>query len=328
MRKIAFSVVGCLALAAAIGFVATSGSLGAGDAASSGSGGGVAGSGFDGRATSPEAGPVGDGVTAVSGDTAVAQSVLPGLGGGVDASAGVPLTQIGVSIVKTADLRVAVRQGGFDSAFQTASLVAAKYGGYVESSSTAGVKRRTGDLLIRIPSSRFDEALSDLRALGQVESQTVSGQDVTSQFVDLDARLRTWEAQESALLRLMTRTNSVESTLRVQRELQEVQFRIEQITGQLRVLQNQTDLATIHLAVHEPGALVPLQQSRTAQERPSLAEAWQLALNGLLGVIYAMVVGLGYLVPIAVVGILIGVGYRRFRPRPVAAVPPSSLSHP
>lgn len=317
MRKIALSVIGALALAAVIGFIATSGGLGVGEQASSGGGG---------RASAPGAGPVPDPVRSVSGDTVVAETALPGLDGGVagaalglDASTGIPLTEIGPSIVKTGALRIAVKQGGFNSAFQTASLVAAKYGGYVESSSTAGVKRRSGDLLIRVPSAWFDEAMSDLQDLGQVESQTLSGQDVTSQFVDFEARLLTWEAQESALLKLMARANSVESTLRVQRELQDVQFRIEQIKGQLRVLQNQTDLATIQVAMYEPGAVLPIQQTRAEQERPSLAEAWQLALNGLLGVMYATVVGLGYLVPIAILGLLVGLGYRRFRPRPVAA---------
>lgn len=315
MRKIALSVIGALALAAVIGFIATSGGLGVGEQAGSVGGG---------RASAPGAGPVPDSVRSVSGDTVVAETALPGLDGGVagaalglDASTGIPLTEIGPSIVKTGNLRIAVKQGGFNSAFQTASLVAAKYGGYVESSSTAGVKRRSGDLLIRVPSTWFDEAMSDLRDLGQVESQTLSGQDVTSQFVDFEARLLTWEAQESALLKLMARANSVESTLRVQRELQDVQFRIEQIKGQLRVLQNQTDLATIQVAMYEPGAVLPIQQTRAEQERPSLAEAWQLALNGLLGVMYATVVGLGYLVPIAILGLLIALGYRRFRPRRV-----------
>lgn len=316
VRKIVRSVIGVLALAAVIGFIATSGGRGFGEQASSGGGGG---------ASAPGAGPVPDTVRSASGET-VSAGTPSGLDGGVDGAAlgfdaptGNPLTEIGPSIVKTGDLRIAVKQGGFSSAFQTASLVAAKYGGYVESSSTAGVKRRSGDLLIRVPSTRFDEAMSDLRGLGHVESQTLSGQDVTSQFVDFEARLLTWQAQESALLKLMARANSVESTLRVQSELQDVQFRIEEIKGQLRVLRNQTDLATIQVAMYEPGAVLPIPQTRAEQERPSLAEALQLALNGLLGVMYATVVGLGYLLPIAILGLIVGLGYRRWRPRPVAA---------
>jgi hypothetical protein len=215
--------------------------------------------------------------------------------------------------VKTADLSILVKAGGFNDAFQGASLVAERYGGYVESSSSAGVKYRSGDLLIRVPSDSFEQAMADLVRLGQVQSRSISGRDVTSQFVDLQARLTTWEAQETALLRLMRRANTVPATLQIQRELQDVQFRIEDIKGQLRLLQNQTDLATIQVHLHEPGAATTRIRT-TAEERPSLVEAWSKALNGFLGVLYATVVGLGYLVPITILGLLVLLGYRRLRP--------------
>ena len=305
MRKAALYLVGFLALAAVIGYVATSG-LGSMSATGPAGGGGVA------------AGPVGD-VAGATGTGAAAKapsssqggSALPDLGAGSLGDLG--LTQIGPRIVKTADLSILVKAGGFNDAFQGASLVAERYGGYVESSSSAGVKHRSGDLLIRVPSDSFEQAMANLVRLGQVESRSISGRDVTSQFVDLQARLTTWEAQETALLRLMRRANTVPATLQIQRELQDVQFRIEDIKGQLRLLQNQTDLATIQVHLHEPGAATTRIRT-TAEERPSLVEAWSKALNGFLGVLYATVVGLGYLVPITILGLLVLLGYRRIRP--------------
>jgi hypothetical protein len=216
--------------------------------------------------------------------------------------------------VKTATLEVQVPKGGFDEAFQTAMQVAGRYGGYVQSSSTSGTRVHSGSLTIRVPSTSFDDAMSDLSRLGVPRSRSVSGRDVTSEYVDLNARLRTWEAQEAVLLRLMKRATSVEATLRVQSNLQDVQFRIEQIKGQLRVLENQTDLATIDLSLHEPGAVMPLQQRPLDDERPSLAEAWTKAVDGFLGVLYATVVGLGYLIPVAVIAAAIWFAVRRVRP--------------
>ena len=92
------------------------------------------------------------------------------------------------------------------------------------------------------------------------------------------------------------------------------QFRIEEIMGQLRLLQDQTDLATIQVSIHEPGVAPPPKPG----ERPSLAEAWQEALDGFLGVCYAVVVGLGYLGPIAGLVGLAWLGYRRIATRPAA----------
>lgn len=115
----------------------------------------------------------------------------------------------------------------------------------------------------------------------------------------------------------MWQATSVEATLRVQRELQDVQFRIEQIKGQLRLLDNRTSLATIQVSVREPGAARVEQAA--AGERPSLGEAWERAVNGFLGVIFAIVVGLGYLVPITAVAVAAWFGYRRLRPRPAVS---------
>src|SRR5206468_5183843 len=155
----------------------------------------------------------------------------------------------GPDIVKTARMAVEVKKGGFETAFDAATMIAARYGGYAQDSSVRGTRARSGNLTIRIPAASFEQAMNDLRRLGSVQGQDISGQDVTSEFVDLNARLRTWQAQESVLLRLMRRATSIESTLRVQNELQDVQFRIEEIKGQLRLLESQTSLATIDVSL-------------------------------------------------------------------------------
>ena len=101
-----------------------------------------------------------------------------------------------------------------------------------------------------------------------------------------------------------------DSTLRIQRELQDVQFRIEQIKGELRVLEDRTSLSTIRLSMVETGAPIAIQNDAN-DTRPSLAEAWGKALDGLLGVAYATIVGLGYLVPLTALGLIAWFGYRR-----------------
>jgi hypothetical protein len=240
----------------------------------------------------------------------------PVAGGGLSSVGSLP--PIGPDIVKTAGISIEVKTGGFETAFNAATTIAGRYGGYVEGSSMQGIKAKSGELTIRVPATAFDRAMNDLRGLGSVEGESIAGQDVTSQFVDLDARLLTWQAQEAVLLRLMRRATSIESTLRVQNQLQDVQFRIEQIKGQLRLLENQTSLATIDVSLREVGAVVGVRPMK-AHERPSLGEAWDRAIDGFLGVIFAVVVGLGYLIPLAAIAFAIGFGYHRYRARPASA---------
>ncbi len=300
MRRIALSTVGFLAAAGVLGYVLTSGD-GGNDLARG------LGAGAEPAIAEPAPGEAERG--AVVADQAVASE------GSVSELPQIP--EIGSAVVRTATLSVEVGEQGFDEAFDVATLIAGKYGGYVASSTTAGTDVRRGDLLIRVPSAQFDEALRDLRSLGTVQRQELAGEDVSAQFVDLEARLRTWEAQEAVLLDLMAQARSIEATLRVQRELQDVQLRIEQIQGQLRYLEDRTELATIQVSLHEPGVVIAPQEPST---RPSLAEAWQKALDGFLGVVYSVVVGLGYLVPLAALGLIVALTVRRIlRARPTAA---------
>jgi hypothetical protein len=222
-------------------------------------------------------------------------------------------TAIGPKIIKTASLSVEVKKDGFANAFDSASLVAQKYNGFVVSSSTQGSKSKSGSLLIRVPMQSFDLAVHDLTALGTLDHQSVNGQDVTSQFVDLNARLRTWQSQENVLLRLMNKAHSINDTMQVQRELQQVQFQIEDIKGQLRVLNDQTSLGTIQLDLHEPGVVAapPVEKN----PKPNLGDAWDHAVSGFLGVISLVIVGLGYVLPLAAIGGGVWLGYRKIRSR-------------
>ena len=214
-------------------------------------------------------------------------------------------------VIRIADLSLIVAENGFDDAFDQASLVAKRYGGFVVDSTTEGTQAKAGSLTLRVPSDTFDEAMSDLRGLAEeIDREDVSGTDVTDQFVDLDARLRSWQAQERVLLKLMAKANSINDTMQVQNELQRVRYEIESIQGQLRVLRDQTSLATISVAMHERGAPVAKGEG---DAKPSIVEAWEKAWAGALSVVSAVIVGLGYLLPLGAIALAAWFVIRRFR---------------
>jgi hypothetical protein len=214
-----------------------------------------------------------------------------------------------------------VRKGTFQARFQEAAMVASRHGGYVSSSSTAEANRRSGELIIRVPASEFEATMGELKALGTVKGEQISGQDVTAQFVDLEARLRNWEAQEEVLLRLMRQSKTIEDSLKVQRTLQDVQLAIEEIRGQLRVLADQTDLSTITLSMLEAGAV-----AAKPKEGLTFVRAWRQAIHAIAAVFAAVVIGLGYVLPVVLIAfalLLLWLGYRRLRPRVAAGGTPS-----
>ena len=228
-----------------------------------------------------------------------------GKAGGFDL--GTVMLPTGQSVIKYGDLGVVVEVGGFDAALESANAVAVRYGGFVVSTSVSGGERKSGYISLRVRAADFDRAMQDLRALGEVESESVSGQDVGLQVVDLRARLDAWEAQRDVLLKLLDEAQTVSDILKVQVELQNAQTNIEQLTAELTYLEDQVELSTISVYLREPGA------TEGIEEGPRFGDAWRQMVDAFLTIVFAMIVGLGYVVPIVIVLAAIVWGVRRYR---------------
>ena len=221
-------------------------------------------------------------------------------------SSGLP--DLGLSVIKTATVTIEVGDDELQDTIQNATTTAEKYGGFVVSTN---VSERdddpTGAIVVRVPATRFGDALGDLESLGKVDSEAVSGQDVTQEFVDLQARLRNYSSQEAVLLRLMDRAQSVADTIRVQSELQRVQLEIERLRGRITYLEDQTAMSTIELRIAETGAL--------ADPPGEFEKAWERAKDGLVAVVAGLISSLGVIVPLALLTALVVFVVMRLRPR-------------
>jgi hypothetical protein len=225
------------------------------------------------------------------------------------------LTSVGPKIIKTASISLEIKDQTFEQRAQEAILVASRHGGFVTSSRTSGQKHLSGTMVIRVPASQFELALSELKNLGTLTGEQIAGEDVTAQFVDLEARLRNWEAQEAVLLKLMARSTSIEDSLKVQQSLQDVQLAIQQIKGQLRLITDQTDMSTINLSMAERPAVVAPDRAN------AFVRAWRRGLDATGAVFTAIAIGLGFMAPLLLVALAAGLAwlvFRRLRPRAVA----------
>ena len=210
-------------------------------------------------------------------------------------------------VIRTAELSVVIPREAFDERFGEAVDVAEEQGGFVADSRS---RSRSGSLTLRVPAANFDETLHALRALGTVEVESVHGRDVTADYVDLHANLRIARARREVLLGLMADAVSIEQTIRVQNALDETQLRIEQLQGQLRLLDDRTSLATIGLRLREQGV-----EPESQVEKASIPNAFEQAAAGFVGVIAAIVIGLGYLIPILLLGLVVWFVADRIRRR-------------
>jgi hypothetical protein len=279
-------------LAGGIGWLATSGGLSSDD---SGDGAITAGETGASSATGATGATGGEAVDDQLGDLGAGPSATPAPAPVDDSGAGVEVPADDLSrIIRTAQLGLVIPRESFDARFADAADVASANGGFVQDSVT---RRRSGDLTMRVPAEGFDDALRELRELGDVEVQRIQGRDVTADYVDLRARLSISKARREVLFRLMDTATSIEQTIRVQNALDDTQLRIEEIQGQLNVLDDRTSLATISISLREQG-VAPGGDVDT----PSIPNAFERSVAGFVGVIAAVVVGLGYVIPLALLG--------------------------
>jgi hypothetical protein len=271
---------------------------GAGSSAETTSGGGAASSaGANGSATGSggavfgEAPAVGAIVPAPQDRSAKGDSTATN-GGSIKAE-----NSFGPLIVKTAALTVQIGHDAFDGVVGEANALATRYGGYVVSSEVSGDKRRSGHIVMRVPASQFDPALKGAAGLGggKVTSRAVDGQDVTPEYIDLNARLTNQRAQEQVLLRLMNDATTVTDTIRVQEQLSAVQGQIEQLEGRIRYLRDQASMSTLTMTLTQSGA-VPAPPT----EPNAISQAFRDAGSYALDVVTTVIAGAGLVLPLAI----------------------------
>jgi hypothetical protein len=206
------------------------------------------------------------------------------------------LPSLGPRIVQTASLSLKVPHDRFEETVEEARTLAAGLGGFVVSSSASqGSERRlvSGSLVLRIPQRSYAQAMKALSALGRVEAQEEAGQDVSQEFVDLEARSRHLEAVERQLLQFLNDADGVPAALAVQSRLEDVQLELEQVRGRLRFLDDQVTFATISLHVREL-----VLSAKPQEDGRGIVDSWRSAAHGFVTVVGWIFVGAATVAPL------------------------------
>ena len=180
---------------------------------------------------------------------------------------------------------------------------------------------RTASAQIRVPQAKLDAALQSLKALGSLDRQSITAEDVSTQLVDSQARLKNLRKTETTLLEIMGRSGGVSDVLKVAQELSNVRNQVEQITAQLTALQNQVAYSSIQLNLVEVSVSGRSQPAVGAQ----LNNTWESATSS-FGKFTVDLLQLGIWLMVyspywLVLGAIATFGYTRFKARPVQSNP-------
>jgi len=177
---------------------------------------------------------------------------------------------------------------------------------------------QAANLTLKVPAADFDAAMDRLRALGTPLSEQVSTQEVTEEYVDLDAQVRSLEAVEAQYLRLLERAQRIEEILPLQQRVTEVRTQIDRLKGRMNLLQRRADLSTVSVNLTLPARAG--DPFGVGEPRP--VRTLRLALAGLgaslVGLLDVTIYLLVYLLPLAVVAGVFYFWRRSRRPAPGA----------
>ena len=168
-------------------------------------------------------------------------------------------------IIYSADATVETTE--FDKCTEDLEALLAECGGFVEASSVNGsnyydtargnVSRRTASYTLRIPSDRFGGLMDSLSTLGSVPYTHMYTENVTSQYYDVQARLKALQAQETRLVEMLEIAETVEDIITIEDKLSDVRYRIDALQSNLNNWDRRVSYSTLNLTVKEVQVYTP-----------------------------------------------------------------------
>ena len=175
------------------------------------------------------------------------------------------------------------------------TLAVGQNGLVFQSSTTVRDEKLYATLTLQVPASAFDETMNQLRRMSgvKVESESSTSQDVTEEYVDLQAQAKNLKASEAELVQLMGKATNVSEVMNVQKELTAVRGEIEQRLGRLNYLEKKSSMSSINISLAPAG--IPASKNGSVKGWDAfgvLETAWAGSLKG-LQLLYKVVVTVG-----------------------------------
>lgn len=126
------------------------------------------------------------------------------------------------------------------------------FNGYIVNTTQSGNDENyRSELTVKIPYDKFDNFITKVKELADVRHNNISTQDITEEFIDLEARQNALKLQEERLLEMLVKAESVEELLKVENELSRVRYELEKVEGRIRYLDNAVSYSTLRISIQQ-----------------------------------------------------------------------------
>ena len=212
---------------------------------------------------------------------------------GASGSAGSPdeVPALPSKVVKTGSVSLQVDSGHLSETVTALTSDAVGLGGFVASSSetTGASSTPSGATTLRVPVAGFETLVGEVQRLGTATAVTITGNDVTAQYVDLQARIQALEDTRSQFEQILAKAQTIGDILSVEQQIGSLQGQIEQLQGQQQVLDDQATYSTLSVTVTEKAE----SGAPTATHTSGVSRSWAHARNSFAHGIEAVIAASG-----------------------------------
>lgn len=217
---------------------------------------------------------------------------------------------------------LSIESTDFDSNYNAIMAKLDECGGYVSNSDmTGGVnydgtpRYRSASLELKVPAAKYREFLAAGESFGNIVSKNENVEDITSSYLDVEARISSLEAEEDRLLELLKQTGTLEELLAVEERLADVRYEIERYTSTRNTYDSWVNFCTVTVEIREVNRTTPVKETFGGRIASAFSESWAGAADFFRDLAVGIVYALPTLIIIAVIVIAVIVIIKKTKPR-------------
>lgn len=222
----------------------------------------------------------------------------------------------------------------FDAARETLMAAVEANEAWMESASVYGTEKehdRSADYTVRVPVDNYRAFLAAVGEAGSVRNVSENAENITSSYIDVQARLTALEAQRTRLNELADQAETTADLLEIESQLSDVQYQLENYTGQLRNMDQQVSYSTVDIYLQEVVTLTPTGVTFTERIADAFGGGW----DAFVGFVQGLVIALVYLWPVVLIAVAVLAALRFWRkrhpkapkaPKPIQTPPPADYA--
>lgn len=222
----------------------------------------------------------------------------------------------------------------FDAARETLMAAVEANEAWMESASVYGTEKehdRSADYTVRVPVDNYRAFLAAAGEAGSVRNVSENAENITSSYIDVQARLTALEAQRTRLNELADQAETTADLLEIESQLSDVQYQLENYTGQLRNMDQQVSYSTVDIYLQEVVTLTPTGVTFTERIADAFGGGW----DAFVGFVQGLVIALVYLWPVVLIAVAVLAALRFWRkrhpkapkaPKPIQTPPPAEYA--